>query len=437
MKYQVSNEVKLLKKIFVAFLMITSVALAEEGLKTDMEFTASLPSRLEEAHDPQLPSEDTVLASLKKFHSRMPQHCPVPSDRGYTVKYYTGVSHSFHWILVHGHVNHGVDEMVPPSDGKFYDKFYYDKEGLLHYVVNHPSKGDPYVTSHILYEEGKPFGRLAYSKEGQLMSGKYVYYHRGKPFLSCSVLWGGSVVNVKRIESESIQSEREKTQPKDSDNEVIAIVLGKEITLKDKDRLDDLICGALYEKFAKENQIEPTEEELDTFILKSEEMKKQTPIRLEKERKKLIEELKDPTLNEKKRKRKEQSIQSKENFLKSLREDFREEEGFSKELKEEIRPMMRESAKWWVGRWKVNKALYAKYGGRVIFQQGGPEPVDAYRDFLKEQEKNGAFKILDKQYEAPFWRYFINDAMHVFCSPGDEVKIMETPWWLMEKPLEK
>ena len=68
-------------------------------------------------------------------------------------------------------------------------------------------------------------------------------------------------------------------QVKDSEKNVIAIALGKKITVKDKDRLVGLIFGALLEKFAKDNKIEATEEELDAFVLKTEEMERQNQIK--------------------------------------------------------------------------------------------------------------------------------------------------------------
>ncbi|MBI3585681.1 MAG: hypothetical protein HY088_00950, partial [Ignavibacteriales bacterium] len=43
-----------------------------------------------------------------------------------------------------------------------------------------------------------------------------------------------------------------------SANDTIAVVLGKTISVKDKDRLQGLIFGALLEQYAKENNIEPT-----------------------------------------------------------------------------------------------------------------------------------------------------------------------------------
>ena len=52
-----------------------------------------------------------------------------------------------------------------------------------------------------------------------------------------------------------------------TEKDAIAVVLGKKLTVKDKDKLNGLIFGPLLEKFAKDNKIEPTEEELDAFIL--------------------------------------------------------------------------------------------------------------------------------------------------------------------------
>jgi len=45
------------------------------------------------------------------------------------------------------------------------------------------------------------------------------------------------------------------------------------------------------EQYAKENKIEPTEAELDAFVGKTEEMRKQQQADFEKDRKKLTQEL--------------------------------------------------------------------------------------------------------------------------------------------------
>jgi hypothetical protein len=167
----------------------------------------------------------------------------------------------------------------------------------------------------------------------------------------------------------------------------IAVVLGKEIPKKDADKLDGIIFGALRDRFVKENKIVATPAEVDAFVARFNELSKSLPVPLPTE----IPE-------------------------------------------EEMRAANLEVAKSFVTTWKVNKAFYDQYGGRVIFQQFGPEPVDAYRDFLKEQEREGAFEILDPQYEDEFWDNFVNDSSHSFLSAEEGKEAMTTPWWLMETP---
>ena len=85
--------------------------------------------------------------------------------------------------------------------------------------------------------------------------------------------------------------------------------------------------------------------------------------------------------------------------------------------------------------WKINKALYEQYGGRIIYQQLGPEPLDAYRRFLEERQAAGAFTIHDATAAAAFWRYFTDESIHDFMEPGgaDEARAFATPPW-EEKP---
>jgi hypothetical protein len=84
-----------------------------------------------------------------------------------------------------------------------------------------------------------------------------------------------------------------------------------------------------------------------------------------------------------------------------------------------------------IRQWKINKALYEQYGGRIIYQQLGPEPLDAYREFLRQREADGAFAIRDPAIEASFWRDFTDDSIHDFMTPGgaDEARAFTTPPW--------
>lgn len=228
-----------------------------------------------------------------------------------------------------------------------------------------------------------------------------------------------------------VLSHADQSKAQDGDNETIAVVLGKKITVKDKDKLNGMIFGALLEQYAKENKIEPTEAELDAFVKKTEEMGKQQQADFEKDRKKLTQELNSPSLTEKEKKEKAERLKTIESILKTTKEVEEKTKG----MDEKMRTMKRNMAQHFVKTWKINKSLYEKYGGRIIFQQAGVEPLDAYRQFLKEQEKKGVFKILNKDYEASFWKYFVNDSMHTFYSKGDGAKFMKTPWWLMDKPI--
>jgi hypothetical protein len=99
---------------------------------------------------------------------------------------------------------------------------------------------------------------------------------------------------------------------------------------------------------------------------------------------------------------------------------------------EEIKQARDQIAAAFILQWKINRALYRQYGGRIIFQQGGPEPLDAYRKFLEERQARGDFVISNKGLEAAFWRYYLTDAMHSFYPPGskEEAQAFEAPPWL-------
>jgi hypothetical protein len=91
-----------------------------------------------------------------------------------------------------------------------------------------------------------------------------------------------------------------------------------------------------------------------------------------------------------------------------------------------------EIAAAFIRQWKINRALYQQYGGRIIFQQGGPEPLDAYRAFLEDSAARGSFRIQNKNLEAAFWRYYRDDSIHSFYKPGsaEATKAFANPPWL-------
>ena len=216
-------------------------------------------------------------------------------------------------------------------------------------------------------------------------------------------------------------------QTRDPDD-VVAVVLGQEITVADamRSEITGLIGDVLTRKFAEDNGLAPTDEELQAFVAGS--LRAQREARLELQRRKAeLETTLEGGLSPERR-------QSVQNRLDAIRGSI---ESLSQSQPEDVAiRAARQVAKVWVQRWKVFKALYEEYGGRAHYQQAGVEPFDAVREFLEEQEANGAFAIFDPDYEDEFWHYWRNEDMHTFVREGKERELIDTPWWLMEAPVD-
>ncbi len=74
--------------------------------------------------------------------------------------------------------------------------------------------------------------------------------------------------------------------------------------------------------------------------------------------------------------------------------------------------------------------MYAIFGGAVVLQKSGQEPVGAYRLFLEQEEKKGNFEIYEKQMRDKFWQPYLRKQLEI---PKDKVDF-STPWWLAAKP---
>jgi hypothetical protein len=83
-------------------------------------------------------------------------------------------------------------------------------------------------------------------------------------------------------------------------------------------------------------------------------------------------------------------------------------------------------AKIFVERWKFNKSLYEKYGGRVAFQQAGPEPVEAYQRWLEDEQKARRFELVEPRWRDAFWEYY-RPKYHV--SLADNPDAFKVPQW--------
>lgn len=209
------------------------------------------------------------------------------------------------------------------------------------------------------------------------------------------------------------------------DDPLVAEVLGTKVHTRDPSELRAVIIGKLADRYAAEQGIELKPEEIDAYTDSLRRVAEQDRRRQEARRAALTRELESKTLSGAER----QSLSSE---LASLNEALATLDGFARSATED-QAAQRQVATAFIRQWKINRALSRQYGGRIIDQQGGPEPLDAYRTFLQARERQGAFRILNPAIEAEFWKYFQTDSIHSFYPKGgrEEAQAFETPWWLL------
>ena len=166
-----------------------------------------------------------------------------------------------------------------------------------------------------------------------------------------------------------------------------ATVLGEDVHTTDPETLQQAILTPLLGRYAAEHGIEAEPAEIDAFV---------------------------------------------EHLRQGLAADgLTAEEGLTPEETAEIDGLRNDMARAIIRQWKINKALYAQYGGRISYQQLGPEPLDAYRKFLEQRQAEGAFGIQDPALADGFWRYFTDESIHDFMAPGgaDAARAFKVPPW--------
>ena len=201
-----------------------------------------------------------------------------------------------------------------------------------------------------------------------------------------------------------------------AENPLVAEVLGMEIRTKDVSIMQAVIGQKLLEKYTKQHKIEVLQKDIDLYVANLDAFIAKDRKRREAEILEIQEKLKSGSLSD----------VEKENLLSSLKvlkslQKIEVQEDKEKAMDPEGALKDKQTvAKTFVKQKLINKALYKQYGGRIIAQQIGAEPYDAMHTFLKEEEKNGSFKILDKSFEAPFWKYYTDESTHSFYKKGSK-----------------
>jgi hypothetical protein len=162
-------------------------------------------------------------------------------------------------------------------------------------------------------------------------------------------------------------------------------VLGTSVHTQDAEELRYVVLQKLTNRYAQQNGIEVTQAEREDYVRYLKEALKDDP-----------------------------------NFKDAPVEDSPEDAAARLEI-----------AGAFIKQWKINRALYQQYGGRVIYQQGGPEPLDAYRKFLEESQAKGDFRIANPALEPGFWHYYRDESIHSFYRPdsAEEQKALSTAPW--------
>jgi heat shock protein HslJ len=168
-------------------------------------------------------------------------------------------------------------------------------------------------------------------------------------------------------------------------SDVVASVLGEAIRTREPGELQAAILTPLLERYASEHDIAPEPSEIDRFVTQL-----------------------------------KQGLEA---------DGLTAEQDLTADEAAEVAAMRRDMARGMISQWKINRALYRRYGGRVAFQQLGPEPIDAYRQFLRNAQQAGEFSIEDPALAKAFWRYFDDESRHSFFEAGTEDSVFVAPPW--------
>jgi hypothetical protein len=165
--------------------------------------------------------------------------------------------------------------------------------------------------------------------------------------------------------------------------------------------LQKRIWEDVTERLLNEYELEPTEAEVAALKALLLSMESQRLDQLEVERAEILEKLSSDILPANERPRLDERLASLEERI-ATEQALRKQSAAVPGDEEAQHQAVESVARMTVRNWKVNKALYEKYGGRVIFQQAGNEPIDAYRALIEELDKTNAIEILDPAFPAPF-----------------------------------
>ena len=218
-----------------------------------------------------------------------------------------------------------------------------------------------------------------------------------------------------------------------SDAPLVAEAGDVQIHTSNPDEMAYVIKQVLIKRYIEDHKLQATDVEIAEFLDRKKIMMERNRLQMETRHAEIQQALASKTLTADARTR----LEKERDTLYEMNRLMAAAEGRAGTAESDAAEVF--VARSFIEQWKVNQALYRQYGGRVIFQQSGAEPIDAYRDFFRDAQKSGRFKILGKDMEPALWSYYTTDGIHVFYPESGNKKelAINTPWWMMDEPVEQ
>lgn len=185
------------------------------------------------------------------------------------------------------------------------------------------------------------------------------------------------------------------------------------------------VWKAVFEDYTRRRHIVPSEAEIASQVEGHQRMKKHMEAERVQQRASLVAELKLPSLSETRRQAAQQHLDTLDKL--AAFNTQREQELRDPERRKMSEASERMVAEHWVRAWKLNQTLYREFGGRIIFQQAGWEPIDAYRKLLDQYASKQAFVIHDPALRAAVYSYF--EHKFVYAEEAKARFYFEKPYW--------
>lgn len=169
--------------------------------------------------------------------------------------------------------------------------------------------------------------------------------------------------------------------------------------------------GPVVERFVQREKIEATRDEIMKFKSNFRKRRERNVHQWEARLVELKKELAESNLSNEDKRKLEKERAEYEELAASMGESR------AADIPEEM-------ARTLIVTWKTERELHRMYGGRVIFQQAGPEALDARRRLFEQAEKKSDIRFADAGVRHLF--YYYADMKHTVIDD----KALERPWLL-------